>query len=292
MNAAKRSELRDRIMRRDYPGGTPRLELIRMLNKTPGAVLTYGDLSTYAQELRLRRPEWYLKSLGRESSSLQTKCTAPVATPPPRDAVEIAIAYAVDWAKRNGLKSEDLQEINQLRAKWHLPPFTLEHPSTGAHMTIWPPPVLMSQQDRIDSYVQVTGFPRSLFVAEDGRIVGTWIMGNDYRVKSHFYGGYPSGYLRRIKTLFPEKIKILHLFSGKVDTAVMPGDTVDINPALTPTFLDDAQTLEKVPLSDYDLILADPPYSEDDAEHYGTTMVKRNTVLKALQRCRSGTHIV
>jgi hypothetical protein len=38
--------------------------------------------------------------------------------------------------------------------------------------------------------------------------------------------------------------------------------------------------------------LADPPYSEDDAERYGTTMVKRNVVLRALQRASVGTHIV
>ena len=56
----------------------------------------------------------------------------------------------------------------------------------------------MSWQDRIDNYVRVTKFPRSLFVAEDGRTVGTWIMGNDYRVKSGYYGGYPAGYLQRL----------------------------------------------------------------------------------------------
>ena len=42
----------------------------------------------------------------------------------------------------------------------------------------------MDWEARIDSYVTLTKFPRSLFVAEDGRIVGTWIMGNDYRVRS------------------------------------------------------------------------------------------------------------
>ncbi len=36
-------------------------------------------------------------------------------------------------------------------------------------------------QDRIDNYVQQTGFPRSLLVNEDGRVVGTWITGNGYR---------------------------------------------------------------------------------------------------------------
>jgi hypothetical protein len=145
---------------------------------------------------------------------------------------------------------------------------------------------------RIDNYVRMTGFPRSLFLAEDGRIVGIWIMGNDYRVKSEYYGGYPAGYLRRIKSLFPDKQRTLHLFSGKVDLSVFPGDTVDINPDLNPTYVDDAQTLERVPLEIYDLVLADPPYSVEDAERYQTTMIKRNLVMRALQRLRPGAHVV
>jgi hypothetical protein len=114
-------------------------------------------------------------------------------------------------------------------------------------------------EDRIRNYVKETGFPGSLFMADDGRIVGTWIMGNDYRVKSAYYGGYPAGYLRRIAALFPDKRQPLHLFSGKVDLSVLPGDTVDINPALAPTYLDDAQRLTSVPLERYDLVSADPP---------------------------------
>lgn len=150
----------------------------------------------------------------------------------------------------------------------------------------------MEWEDRIANYVQETGFPRSLFVGEDGRAVGTWIMGNDYRVKSAYYGGYPAGYLRRVRALFPDKRRALHLFSGKVDTAAFPGDTVDINPALEPTYLDDAQTLSGVPLGRYDLVLADPPYSVEDAERYQTTMVKRNAVMRALQRLAPGAHVV
>jgi hypothetical protein len=150
----------------------------------------------------------------------------------------------------------------------------------------------MQWDDRIANYVRVTGFPRSLFMSEDGRIVGTWIMGNDYRVKSEYYGGYPAGYLRRIKALFPDKQRVLHLFSGKVDLATLPGDTVDINPDLNPTYIDDAQHLVGVPLGQYDLVLADPPYSVEDAERYQTTMVKRNAVLRALQGVSAGTHVV
>jgi 23S rRNA A2030 N6-methylase RlmJ len=47
-----------------------------------------------------------------------------------------------------------------------------------------------------------------------------------------------------------------------------------------------------VPLRNYDLILADPPYSVEDADRYQTTMVKRNLVMRALQRAPPGTHVV
>jgi hypothetical protein len=140
----------------------------------------------------------------------------------------------------------------------------------------------MDWQDRIENYGRQTGFPRSLFVGDDGRVVGTWIMGNDYRVKSGYYGGYPAGYLKRVAALFPDRKKVLHVFSGKVDVAAMPGDTVDCNPSMSPTWLADAHELSSVPLHTYDLILADPPYSIEDAERYQTTMVKRNVVLRSL----------
>ncbi len=150
----------------------------------------------------------------------------------------------------------------------------------------------MQWDDRINNYGRETGFPKCLFVGPDGRVVGTWIMGNDYRVKSAYYGGYPAGYLRRIRALFPDKKRPLHLFSGQVDLAAFPVDTVDINPELKPTYVDDAQTLERVPLEKYDLVLADPPYSVEDADHYETTMVKRNVVMRALQRLPIGAHVV
>ena len=158
------------------------------------------------------------------------------------------------------------------------------------------PPVLlplpMSWEDRIAHYVRATGFPRSMFVSQEGRVVGTWIMGNDYRVRSGYYGGYPAGYLRRIRALFPDKQRVLHVFSGRIDLSELPGDTVDVDAALQPTHVDDAQSLRAVPLERYDLVLADPPYSIEDAERYQTTMVKRNVVMRALQRVAPGTHVV
>jgi hypothetical protein len=121
---------------------------------------------------------------------------------------------------------------------------------------------------------------------------GYWVIGNNYRVASGYHGGYPPTYLERLRVLFPDKQRVVHLFSGKVDLTAFPGDTVDINPALNPTFVDDAQALEWVPLELYALALADPPYSDEAAERYGTTMVDRNRVLRALERLPLGANLV
>lgn len=151
----------------------------------------------------------------------------------------------------------------------------------------------MTLQERIDNYVKETEYPRSLFIGDDNRIVGTWIMGQNYTVKSSYYGGYPAGYLKRIKALFPDKNNVLHLFSGKVELDKLPGKTVDINPDNGADYVDDAQRLEKVPVEEFDLICADPPYSVEDCDHYKTTMIKRNVVMKVLgDRLKTGAHVV
>lgn len=150
----------------------------------------------------------------------------------------------------------------------------------------------LSWQDRIDNYARVVRLPVHMAVGPGDRLFGIWNMGNDYRVSSGYYGGYPATYLRRVRAMFPDKKRVLHLFSGKVDLVAFPGDTVDINADLNPTYVDDAQSLLNVPLEHYDLVLADPPYSVEDAEHYKTTMVKRNVVMRALARLQPGAHIV
>lgn len=150
----------------------------------------------------------------------------------------------------------------------------------------------MTGEQRVAAYARSSNFPPALWVL-DGTIYGMWIMGNDYRVKSGYYGGYPATYLRRVRALFPDKKRALHVFSGRVDQSEFPGDTVDLNEDVQPTFLDDAQSLERVPVENYDIVLADPPYSVEDAEHYKPSMVKRNKVMAALgKKARAGTHVV
>jgi hypothetical protein len=41
------------------------------------------------------------------------------------------------------------------------------------------------------------------------------------------------------------------------------------------------------------MVMADPAYSHEDSEHYGTPMIQRNVVMKTLgKRLASGTHVV
>jgi len=120
--------------------------------------------------------------------------------------------------------------------------------------------------------------------ASDRWLWGVWIIGNNYSNKNKYYGEYPPGYLDRVMSLFPdidEDNEILHLFSGSLDESV-EGIRVDINPELKPDIVGDAEKLsEFLPFSPK-LIIADPPYSEEDAKHYGTCMVNRN---KVVQEC-------
>lgn len=106
------------------------------------------------------------------------------------------------------------------------------------------------------------------------------MIGNDYQNKAQYYGEYPPTYLNRIYSLFPDiqSTDILHLFSGSLDTHEK-GDKFDINPALNPTYVGNASELSEIITRKYRLIIADPPYSNEDAEHYGTPMVNRNKVI-------------
>ena len=151
----------------------------------------------------------------------------------------------------------------------------------------------MTPAERIVSYEALTGWLNTLWLRqEDGIIYGFWTLGQDYRVKSKYFGGYPATYLKRVRALYPEEPKCLHLFSGCVDLEEFPGDTVDLDFDLSPTFVDDAQELKTVPLEQYGLVLADPPYSSEDAQHYGPPMINRNRVMRALTRLPAGAHVV
>jgi hypothetical protein len=118
--------------------------------------------------------------------------------------------------------------------------------------------------------------------ADERWIDGMWVLGQDYR-GSGYYGSYPPNYLKRVLSMFPDAEKILHLFSGSLPK----GDYIrfDSNQNLDAEVYGNAHNLSEFFSSEsFDLILADPPYTLEDANHYGTPMINRNTVIKEVEK--------
>jgi hypothetical protein len=152
---------------------------------------------------------------------------------------------------------------------------------------------MLTWPERIAHYETVMPHRHAYLTAwPDGWVTGAWSIGNSYRKRNDYYGGYQGDYLKRIAALFPDKRRVLHAFAGMVDTGVLPGDTVDLRADLNPTFVADCQTFDGVPLESYDLVVADPPYGPTHAARYGVPMPDRAKVMRALQRLRTDAHVV
>jgi hypothetical protein len=120
-------------------------------------------------------------------------------------------------------------------------------------------------------------YPDSKLSCFTGRFIsGVWLMGNNYKNKSRLYGAYPPQYMPRIRQLFPDKFKTLHLFSGSLPV----GEYCRFDIAQDAEVVGDAHELSEYFEPDmFDIIFADPPYSQKDADKYGTKMVNRKKVL-------------
>jgi hypothetical protein len=146
---------------------------------------------------------------------------------------------------------------------------------------------------RIANFTREIGRP-SYIALQDGWPFGYWFMGNDHSRDADYHDAYPGDYAKRMRALFFDKKRVLHLFSGMVDLASFPGDTLDIKKALRPTWCVDVhRSRGVVPYGDYDLIVADPPYTGEDADYYGTPMIRRQTVFGILAETMArGAHLV
>lgn len=120
-------------------------------------------------------------------------------------------------------------------------------------------------------------FPKFPPLRTDDRwLDGMWVLGNNYK-GSGMYGAYPPTYLKRIMSLFPDAGNILHVFSG----SLLAGKYVRFDIKKPADVVGDAEKLsEYLKNRKYDLILVDPPYSVEDALHYGKPMINRKKVLE------------
>jgi hypothetical protein len=116
---------------------------------------------------------------------------------------------------------------------------------------------------------------------DGGWLMGIWIMGNNYRKPAgNYYGAYPGSFLKRALALFPDRTQTLHLFSGTLQAGENEV-TVDVNAENNPSVIADVRALPFC--NEFDFVLADPPYSQKDADHYGTKMVARGPVMRELR---------
>ena len=125
----------------------------------------------------------------------------------------------------------------------------------------------------------------SPLILHNGKVIGFWLVGNNYHNKSSLFGAYPPSYLERMRLLFNEEYRyglVLHLFSGSIP-ATTNELTLDIRDEAHPTFLADAETMDPRHLPKFDLIQADPPYDEHYKD-YGTKKINKAKVVKLCSR--------
>lgn len=141
----------------------------------------------------------------------------------------------------------------------------------------------MNPKFDIENYHKVfRKFPRCLWESE-GKIYGCFVIGNDYTNSSRFHGAYPRKYLERMFALFPNKEKILHLFSGQLDISSKNEITFDINPMNVPDVVGNAEEIENFfDKKSFDLVLSDPPYTDNDCIIYGCKMPNKLKVMRSL----------
>jgi hypothetical protein len=137
-------------------------------------------------------------------------------------------------------------------------------------------------------------WPRVVTERDRHVLYAIWLMGNDYRNKTRYYGAYPPGFLERVGALFSDvpAADTLHAFSGSLPAG---GYTrLDVNPALEPDAVGSVYEAAAVLGGRrFELVVADPPYSAADAVRYATPMIDRRRAVAALADVvRPGGHMV
>lgn len=111
-------------------------------------------------------------------------------------------------------------------------------------------------------------------------LTGVWMIGNDYRNVTRFYGAYPRSILERYSVTFETPgDRILHLFSGSLPKGMYTRFDMKQEADVQGDAHNLASTLRRAGYRHFDLIYADPPYSPEDAKRYGTPMVDRRKVV-------------
>jgi hypothetical protein len=149
------------------------------------------------------------------------------------------------------------------------------------------------------------GRPPLAFGGSSGMVTGCWMIGSCYKNPNPLYGAYPHGYLERVHAMFPDAKRILHAFSGGLtmgdalraavgpdwqttddDLEIYLVDTHGPDQGRYPTWMGDIRDFcDQFNMHGrFDLILADPPYSAEDAEKYDCPPPNRAKIMRALRK--------
>ena len=158
----------------------------------------------------------------------------------------------------------------------------------------------LTLRDRAASYARA--FPQwpgswLTVIGEQDREVlqGVWMFGQDYRNKSGYYGAYPGNYLDRLAALFPdftihpgtlafESFPVLHAFSGSLGSGPYWRCDIKQQAEFNCDVVDLPAAVVASGVGPFGLIVADPPYTSEDAKKYGTAMVQRLAVTSVLSK--------
>jgi hypothetical protein len=101
-----------------------------------------------------------------------------------------------------------------------------------------------------------------------------------------YVGSFPLHFEKRLWRLLGCPARVLHPFGGLAEI----GDTVDLNETVAPTWVGDAHDLHWIDDGSYDLVVLDPPYSDEEAAWlYGTPPLRRSVyTAEALRVLRVG----
>lgn len=120
-------------------------------------------------------------------------------------------------------------------------------------------------------------------IADKEWCYGVWYCGTSF-TKVKLYGQYPPTFLKRATALFPKAVDVLHAPSGSLIDLPAGHVTMDMyeDDVRKPMFQGDCEAMPFIENS-FDLVLSDPPYSEEDSRLYGCAKFPEK---KFLSECR------
>jgi hypothetical protein len=134
------------------------------------------------------------------------------------------------------------------------------------------------------AYIQMTAGPATglLYITDNA----PYFLSGHIRLRGRDEGRYPYKYLEMIDYLFGPQENTIEVCSRYVREAF----TVDINPAVNPDLVDDAQQLSCIADNSFNRWRADPPYNEATAlSMYNTKLPNTGKLLAAGARlCKPG----